>query len=366
MPPLFVDGVEIRELFVDGVEQSVMFVDGVQVYSSEISFDFVERALPQPSVTLRAAAVDPNGVFVALGDTTPGSDVYAVSSPDGDVFTERTVPFGTGGDHDVVSVTYGDNQFYATGGSSNSNRAYCLTAVGEGNWIERPTYPNFAVGGGIAYKPDGTSIYATNIGNSAYHSSPTAQSWTARGNQVGAPLNRDSQYYNGFFVAVGFNFAIPGPGAARIDTSTNAINWTLIAVPQNLVPVTAGVAYSPELDRWVIVGDAMSNGDPYIITAESTPTSGWTLRSNPLPINCSIKAVAFIPEYGFIVVGALTGNAGCLIASSVDGITWGNVLTHPFQSVANTQYVKVKEHDGKIVIFGNHTDTNVSFAVSNL
>ena len=33
MPPIFVDGVEIKSLFVDGVEQNTAFADGVQVYS---------------------------------------------------------------------------------------------------------------------------------------------------------------------------------------------------------------------------------------------------------------------------------------------------------------------------------------------
>jgi hypothetical protein len=32
MPPLFVDGIEIKELFVDSVERDTLFVDGVQVF----------------------------------------------------------------------------------------------------------------------------------------------------------------------------------------------------------------------------------------------------------------------------------------------------------------------------------------------
>jgi hypothetical protein len=45
MPPIFVDGVEIKTLFVDGVEQASAFADGVEVFSSgEYQLDDFERS----------------------------------------------------------------------------------------------------------------------------------------------------------------------------------------------------------------------------------------------------------------------------------------------------------------------------------
>jgi len=360
MPPLFVDGVEIRELFVDGEVQQSMFVDGVQVYTG-VSLDFVERTLPQPAGLLNAGAVNPSGVFVGLGHTTPGDTIYAVSSPDGNVFTKRTVPFGNGDAHMVSQcafATLGD-LFYATG--DNGSRVYCLTALGEDNWIERPTYPGtFGNSGGIAY--DGTGLFVSTPGGEIF-SSPTAESWTLRGNP-GFLTKIDTYWANGWFVNTGIGVRIPAPGESALDVSSNGTSWTRRLLPQSNFAVSYAVAYSPQLDRWVCVGDTFANGNAYIVTAESTPDGTWTTRSNPIPQNTVLRSITWVPNLGFIVVGQeLSGTP--VIAVSIDGITWENVSTHPFFNVPDTEYVSVREVNGKVVIYGNNTAGNTGLAISN-
>jgi len=52
MPPLFVDGVEIKSVFVDGVEQDSVFADGVEVFSVVAGEDYIDDFLRDPNGTL--------------------------------------------------------------------------------------------------------------------------------------------------------------------------------------------------------------------------------------------------------------------------------------------------------------------------
>jgi len=361
--PIFVDGVAINQVFVDGVEQQSVFVDGVQVYSGEVSFDFEERSLPGLIALLHCLAVDPNtGVFVSLGARAASGDMYAVSSPNGNDFTERSTPFAGAGD-EITNVTFGDNRFYATGSNQTGN-SYCIDALGEGNWVNRPTYPQFNAGGGIAF---GSNIFATYIGSGQPHSSPTAQTWTARGASAGAPINFELRSFNGNFISVGNVFGGANPTA--IDTSTNGTSWIRRTIPESISKVTNDAAYSPESDRWVCVGTPLAGGAAYIITAEGpSPNVGWTHRPNPFPNAAVLRGCVYIPGFGFIIVGGTDINfppEQALIAKSVDGITWEMVTTHPFNNVDSHRYDYVQEHNGKIVIQGNNTSSLTGIMVSN-
>lgn len=116
MPPLFVDGVEIKEVFIDGVEQDVVFADGVEVFNAlqgEEFFDDFERSANGTPITSHVmntgqswtigsggdfnAAIQPHlGVQGGYSQGAPDSGVVIQAVRQGEVNEAMVVKITTG------------------------------------------------------------------------------------------------------------------------------------------------------------------------------------------------------------------------------------------------------------------------------
>lgn len=155
------------------------------------------------------------------------------------------------------------------------------------------------------YYANGIWLLGDDIGH--IYSSTDGKQWTLRYTDANARFVERIRYGNGLFVAAGD--AVTGqPGL--VATSTDGITWT----PRS-VTVTGSnnvsIAYSPTLNRWVIVG---GSGNTYYAT---DPTGAWT---NVVQGASAWYSVAWCPTTSQFVMGGLNG----ILATSPTGITWTN------------------------------------------
>lgn len=318
-------------------------------------FSFTQRTLPGTPLSagfIWSMAVDPQGIFVILGRSNGAGDVYAVSSPDGITWTERTTPFSQNNDRSLTCY-YGDGIFVAVmDASGGSQDPEVVQATGEGNWTIRDTAPNTTDGYTIiAYKHDGTTMYAAWLGPGLF-SSPTAETWTSRTNPDALLLARQMYYgtgAGGFFLRMGLHFT----NNNTMQYSADGLTWTAKTMPTTTGHELDGAAYSPELDLWVIVGVSDVTHNAVIFTA-TDPSGTWTLRTSGLAHPAQLDDVAYLPGYGFIAVGYvnIASNLRARIITSTDGITWVEETDHPFRDTNASRYWKVHVHppSGKICI----------------
>lgn len=115
------------------------------------------------------------------------------------------------------------------------------------------------------------------------------------------------------YTVVGTSLFIAGGGEGFLRTTPNWSNWTTRDNANN-VNIT-GIAFSPQLQRYVIVGNSNSSGVKGFLqfTRDGANFNDYAFPSPFLPLN-----IIWNPDFSqFLTVGV---NGG--IASSVDGLNW--------------------------------------------
>ena len=319
---------------------------------------------------LTRVAVNPAGIWLIGGSTdSVSSDTYAASSPDGNIWTERTTPtFGTGlNAHGCNGIVWDGSLFYFM--SSETSNWSVLTTAGEANLVDRPTTSGAISVRGFGFKDDGTNVFAVTT-LSVMKSSPTAQTWTDRTlPQTPLPSVYGPKYGGGLFVQGGKKFT--GDLSLNISTSPDAITWT--ARDFNSDAGSNYAAYNVATHTWCMVGDKIL-GDASIATSPDGIT--WTQRSNTFPgndVSSALVAVAAVPT-GFVAVGYQFNKPGfasvyvpVIYFSEDNGVTWTEDTGHPFFEDNNTQYNDIAYHasTGKIVIVGSEILINSRLVISN-
>jgi hypothetical protein len=344
------------------------------------NLSFTDRSLSGVGGALGELAVSPAGIWNCAGHANAaGSDVLAYSSPDGDTWIHRTMPYGgasaalnyrsTGMCYDPIS-----DLFYVVMWRISGPSAWAVvTSTGEANWIDRPT-TTIAEKRPESIQTDGSSIFAMvsvdNFGVKQGISSPTAATWTLRNQFVANALNlgffNGEDYGNGVFVfTLGFHIigvGFPGDLSKSIITSPNGITYTQRDTFINQRPY--GVAYSPFTQNWCLVGSAYNPGGGVVahcMVTDDPEEDGWTDRA--FDFNGSVQIdngpvvglrdVAAFPG-GFIAVGIDSATKPRIYVSIDDGFSWTEEINHPYYDMTNYSYNKVVHHieTGKIVICG--------------
>jgi len=194
--------------------------------------------------------------------------------------------------------------------SSSTLTTNILTSPDGITWLNR-TKPNTNILRGVCWSEERQLFVAvgdSGTGNRAF-TSPDGINWTA---QTTPDVSWMSVCYgNGKFVAVGASGS-----TERVMTSPNGTAWTLAPGTETIV-AWQGVCYSPELNRFVMVGNSGSGGVARIwysdngttwVPSDMTGGYGWT-------------GVCWAKELGLFV--AVNNTSGATrVATSSDGISW--------------------------------------------
>jgi hypothetical protein len=108
MPPIFVDGVEIKTLFVDGVQQQEAWADGVQVFSAFESEDYYDDFTTDPIGTLTVNHLLNTGQSwnISFQDPAAPSLQAAIGSLTGNFASSLGGPAGAYGFNQNVNVSF--------------------------------------------------------------------------------------------------------------------------------------------------------------------------------------------------------------------------------------------------------------------
>ena len=151
--------------------------------------------------------------------------------------------------------------------------------------------------------------------------SPDGLNWTLRSTPGGDTATIELKWWDvcwtgpprNLFVAV----ANVGDFDKQVMTSPDGINWTLRSLPESIAP--NGIAYSPTLDKFVIVGFNVgpSGGRGFI----SSDAITWTPIINANLAALSWRDVCWSPVSNLFLAVAQT-NSATAMATSPDGLTW--------------------------------------------
>ncbi len=277
-----------------------------------------------------------NNQFVAVGGNNydlplqiyPGGPGTMVTSPDGNIWTDRSPP--TAQPLPLFAVAYGRSQFVAVGGNLADN--VVVTSPDGISQTNRPLGRNTDLIG----IPFSGVVYANNqyvaVGRfGTIVTSSDAITWTLRSSTTDNDLQAIA-YANSQFVAVGT--------LGTIVSSADGLRWT--NRPSGTTNALRGVAYGN--NQFVAVGDSGT-------VATSPDGLNWMNRASGAG---NLYAVGY-GNHQFIAVG----NPGT-IATSFDAITWsGRAASGPsanFSDITygNNQYVAVGSTSAC-------TDTNAVF-----
>src|ERR1700682_5493353 len=166
-----------------------------------------------------------------------------------------------------------------------------------------PTFPNFIAVGDTAVAPP------------AIQTSPDGITWTSR-TGVGTTIQA---------IAAGINnvgtlalVASIGASGQNLQTSPDGITWTLRTSGVTFTANGGGIAYSPSLALWCVVGGGPGAGGA--ITSPDGIT--WTSRTVGAATD-QLTSVTWAPSLAlFIACGYGTVSNAPEIFTSPDGITW--------------------------------------------
>ena len=227
--------------------------------------------------------------FVAAGYSQWHDGIIA-TSPDGQNWTQQTLPAGTG---DIQYLIWTGTQYVGIGQNCNKPAAgTCITSPDGITWTARTLPAGWW--GGIAY--NGSNLYVAIDYNGKCATSPDAITWTLRtGLNNGARFPQDISYGNSLFCIVGLG--------GTCATSTDGITWT--------DRVDAGGSYVAV--RWD-GAQFISVGNNCAMTSPNGTT--WTARTLPNGYYVDMD-FASAPSKYYCAVG-FQGAA----ARSYDGQTW--------------------------------------------
>lgn len=268
-------------------------------------------------------------IWVAGGSAGSTPSVTLASSPDGILWTVATGTVSTTSTRGVawngnywMSIGIGGNIFcFSTNGSAwtgLSTPAGGTNSITTGYGITWWAYGSLWIGCGVTYYTTIRSSSPTNYGTTG--ANLTYVQTTAH--SMGTAWAIAS--YRALIVMVG--------GATNpISTSINGTTFTRnnASTPTYTtggITTAYGVAYSPTLQRWVIVGSG-SGVNNIIYSSFSTQTQVWT--GNNVGFNNAVGTNIFTTQgLGVIWNGsyfAAVGNGTNILATSADGITWRTV-----------------------------------------
>jgi len=250
------------------------------------------------------------GCYVAVGgQSNSWGSRYICSSPDGEVWTERSVAGELSSSARLYSVIYDGIRFVAAGATTgNSLDAYVATSGDGITWTYQQSAgtPGFSF---VASNAAGTRLVAVGSPGNIYASDDGAHTWIRQ--TVGTTKTlTDAAWSGSVYVAVGYQ--------GTIQSSTDGINWTVrqsnTTNDLNQVEFAGG--------SFIAVG---KNGT--IVT--SIDGINWTVQSSGT--TQGLKAIA----YGagrFIVTGGSGFNP--VMLTSTDGAAWSPVIDPNLYGVA--------------------------------
>lgn len=253
------------------------------------------------------------GLFAVVGSSGAATD-RVMTSPDGVTWTPQTTPAtaitwqeicwsadiglfcacGTGGTLATRIMTSPDGVTWTNQTAPAELGAPIAICAGDGKFVIISSDTN----GGVGISTDGVN-WSGNIGL------PNSISWEAITYAEGL----------GLFCAVGST-----TNTDAIATSSDGVTWTTQSLPE--LAGRFDIAYSPQYDRLVAVGEHNGGSDVYY----SDNGSDWIGTDFPTTLDCG--AVAWSPELGLFIATADDGLSSNDIRLSQDGITWHDAETN--------------------------------------
>jgi hypothetical protein len=340
-----------------------------------------------------------NGTFVACGPLD-GTNIYIVTSPDGDVWTERTAVNSGGDIVESLSIKFLEGKFFMVGyaDNTNDNISYVWSSTDGITWtrVTFPTDPRDQVKRviGIEYDADIGKYVAwggINSGSLYWHTedyikisalySTDAITWSytnALTNHTGIDLryfSKESQGFNlnGAIVVPGDNFNFdPGGGfhyGSGVCKTTNGIDWADVSwdlgtpAANRWDNLKCG-AYDPVSGRTFLGGEGRINSTHLLYSDDELATaptkysiSGWAPEDG-------IYGISVGPGM-MVAIGWNYSNGTPCCATSTDGITWTN---HNGSVPTNTPdtYINGIANDGvRFVAVGSADATDAYIIRSN-
>ncbi len=238
-----------------------------------------------PSGSAITCAVYGNGLIVI------GANGNAFTSPDGNVWTSRTINAG----FNIRGLAFDGTTFVAVG-----DTGAIYTSTDTITWTSRTS--GFGTSN-IRAVTCGNSLFVAVGDTGKISTSPTGTTWTAQTSGFGGTF-LSATYGGGTYVA--------GGATGALYTSTNGTAWT---------SRTSGTTGSPSIT-------ALTYGNGFFILGSTTgqvctsaDATTWTKRASAFPSTDDILALGYGP--GLYVAGGTDG----LLATSPDGVAWQIVKT---------------------------------------
>lgn len=276
-----------------------------------------------------------------------GVNPHIITSPDGEVWTNRTPTVAA--NDDLFDVAHNGVDLWCAVGRDDGVDALILTSPDGFTWTEvSPTVAKLfdlytvEYGGGLwvaAGQADGVDAYLV--------TSPDGAVWTEVSNPKNFRIN-DLVYGGGTWVGVGDG---DGTDAYIITSTDGGVTWVEQSNPLNVE--LFGVHYGG--GKFVAVG-LNSGGDAYIVTSSDGGVT-WVEQSNPS--NIFLTSVVYTLG-GWVAVGG-SGGGDAYILTSPDAETWTE-QTNP----AAVQLDSVAYFDGSLVAVGNTDGTDAYIATSGV
>ncbi len=280
-----------------------------------------------------------NGVFVSLGmkEVPVGASTTSVSaytSPDGDVWTERTIAL-PGGFASHGTVRFITDRFLFNGtvlDSGGNMRPYTASSTDGTTWTVVAA-PNGNRGDGLIHGGGTTlSFYATSLANS----SDLGATWSDQGAQAGMSSTMpymDIGYGNGRFTLLASGLG------TKVYTSTNGTSWTeILAGQQN----SGRVAYGNGL--WVMTGTTYRTSTDGLTFTTRTPVGLTLTGTNMLRFaagrfiyhQLGVSGVSLVPQ----------------LVASADGVNWSRMAGYGGGIGTSFGTMDVAEGNGRLVVVG--------------
>lgn len=283
------------EILVIGTTGENTAVDEVAIWSDDGGMSWNAAATVPvwaPSAPMADLIWD-GSQFVGVGGIT-GSGFEIVTSPDGDVWTERTSGTSKAGN----GVVYDGSGTYVAVGDDGT----ILSSSDAITWTSRTADASYADNfEDVTY---GAGLFVAVGVNQEIQTSPDGTTWTQRTVPGGSASNIISavHFADGIFVAAGHFGA-----ASYIHTSADGITWTEQTAGD--WSGTGRIAYSEDLDLWAVTSITASKG--VSMTRDVTAGDWRTVHGTP-DGGAFLSSLDRIIPYrgGFAVATSQTGGEG--------------------------------------------------------